>query len=417
MSAGVARIILRGVSNRGHAGMGIVLDNRHILTCAHVLNAAIGRRLDATAQPGTMFEVDFPFYPQPLKLEGTPIIWKPMGEDADSDIALLTLNNDIPPEVGHAYLLERCDLRTGAPLAVFGAPTGEPEGQIALGSYIGRVEKERHQFDGGSFASLFVKRGYSGAAVWDDRRFVVGMTTSRYGGAELSALMTPVEVIRRVIAPVISISIGNNEPERSSLFSLGKGKEKKNTVTGDAISLYARYVADVVQRRMPEATIKTSKYAGQVDDQRFFYIADAAHRLNTLASKMIEDDAFPLSYELFFHEERLHAATNFDIGLIWSSESDAYLFGVYDAQARMERYVDDIRAELPGSVAVDFLRIDSQGDLEIGYNRQIARNNGTALIKDRPMKRGSASAAEDIMNLREYVLPLLFRILLRRYEF
>jgi hypothetical protein len=394
--------------------MGIVLDRRHILTCAHVLNAAAKVPLETQTRPQAAFAVDFPFCPHASTIEGEPVIWNPMGDSEESDIALMKSERDIPPEVGVAQLLERCDLAKGAPLAVFGAPAGVPQGQIALGSYTGRVEKRRHQFDGGSVAHFFVKRGYSGAAVWNDHRFVVGMTTSRYNGPELSALMIPVDVIHEITAPIVDTNVRRRDPERSSVLLLGKGRERKRTVTLDAISIFSRHVARTVEQRLPEARIRQSKHSWKFDGERFFYIADAANEVNTLASAKIEDDGYPLSYELLFHEPRLDAATNFDVGLIWDCESDSYLFGIYGAEARMEHYVDELRAAFPRSFAVDYLRVDAVGSLEIGYHRQIVRNARDALIKDRPLKNGSASAAEDIIGLQEHALPLLLRSLFKR---
>jgi hypothetical protein len=51
--AGIAKVLLgEGVTGRPpakHAGMGIVVGPRHVLTCAHVVNTAAGQAVDSSA--------------------------------------------------------------------------------------------------------------------------------------------------------------------------------------------------------------------------------------------------------------------------------------------------------------------------------------------------------------------------------
>ena len=86
-------------------GMGIVLDSRHILTCAHVVNAALEREFRRQDQPDTDVQIAFPFVQATEALKGKVVKWHAMslsGKPFDksvSDIAVVELKEEVPGSV------------------------------------------------------------------------------------------------------------------------------------------------------------------------------------------------------------------------------------------------------------------------------------------------------------------------------
>ena len=64
-AAGIAKVLIAGgpVNTRqsvSNAGMGIVVDSRHVLTCVQVVNTALGLPEDSTTQPDGKIPIVFP---------------------------------------------------------------------------------------------------------------------------------------------------------------------------------------------------------------------------------------------------------------------------------------------------------------------------------------------------------------------
>jgi hypothetical protein len=125
-----------------HAGMGIVVDQRHVLTGAHVVNAALGHPDEATPQPGEDEKVPilFPLVGDDTSTpeagdpggQGPPagqvVAWRPMGEKPVGDIAVLALDAEVPTAVGiAAFARPGLDL-DDHPLQVFGIRAGSEAG-------------------------------------------------------------------------------------------------------------------------------------------------------------------------------------------------------------------------------------------------------------------------------------------------
>jgi hypothetical protein len=78
-------------------GIGALVGDRHILTCAHVVNAALGRDTKDQAKPDGAVTLDFPFAPRtggPLRAR--VVCWVPPPADgrAGDDIAGLELTDE-----------------------------------------------------------------------------------------------------------------------------------------------------------------------------------------------------------------------------------------------------------------------------------------------------------------------------------
>jgi hypothetical protein len=189
-SAGIARVLLPDGEN--HAGMGVLVGPRHVLTCAHVANTAIGRPPEATMKPTQELAVEFPMSRTREPRYGHVASWSPMGRTPEYDICVIELTEDAPADVGVAVLADIHVLLDGDPLSVYGSAARESNGHHIAAEFKGPCSNSEVQIDGVAAArGLFVKQGYSGAAVWDAKHsVVVGIVRAMYRGADI-AYMVP----------------------------------------------------------------------------------------------------------------------------------------------------------------------------------------------------------------------------------
>jgi hypothetical protein len=184
---GVCTIVPRGQSDFRPVvfGMGILVNACEVVTCAHVIDAALGPEwLEASTPPAV--HVCFPFTEGPVCLEGCvdrkrsfPPGRSKSGEP--SDIAVIQLTEDAPD------LVQRALLRTyvvDASVKAYGFRGKEvdgqwrshPYGEWAEGKVIGPQPGGRVQFDGLRTTGARVEGGFSGSAVYDrEQDAVVGM--------------------------------------------------------------------------------------------------------------------------------------------------------------------------------------------------------------------------------------------------
>jgi hypothetical protein len=100
--AGIAKILKRDGSGR-HGGMAIMIDRRHVVTCAHVVNAALGLPIEAVAKPTEPVPVAFPLWTRRDTINGRLVAWHPIGCGSVEDVAVLELEADAPVEIGTVY--------------------------------------------------------------------------------------------------------------------------------------------------------------------------------------------------------------------------------------------------------------------------------------------------------------------------
>nr|WP_295463865.1 serine protease [Mesorhizobium sp.] len=202
--AGIAMIFASG--GMEHWGMGIVVSPRHVLTCAHVVDAALQRNEHSAEPPlsGAVVEVSFPLTPGSGRYNATVAFWSGP-HPAGIDLALLTLNADAPRAAGRAILADlpmatdsevRLNIygvadnkRTGGHIAAF------LRGNVAI-QQDGGADRLLDQIDAAGAPGAFIEPGYSGAAVYDmHQRAVVGMVIARATGGLRTAYILPTATI------------------------------------------------------------------------------------------------------------------------------------------------------------------------------------------------------------------------------
>lgn len=222
---GIAKVQIAGkpfvdpVTRRliSNAGMGIIVDSRHIITCAHVINEAM-RRLDdnASQQPDAELKVSvvFPFV-DGTELSGNVIVWRATNNKPVGDVAVIELDTDAPENAGVAKFATGRNFDTDS-LNIYGFKAGGDEGNHVQARFMGKTGEGRVQVDGINTSGFFIEGGYSGAAVWDmDCQAVVGMITSRSTDrANRVAYMIPTSALEEVW-PTLLV----NHPPRHPTFT------------------------------------------------------------------------------------------------------------------------------------------------------------------------------------------------------
>lgn len=158
-------------------GMGILLENREVVTCAHVIEQALGQKWQKNpSEPGRV-RICFPLADGEPWVEGVvdtgrwfpPDSNPPRGEP--SDIAFIRLDQDAPASAEHATLKPH---RGNEQAKVYGfRGTKVQEGWLShefgewvKGEIVGSLPGGRAQFDGVSDSGAKVERGYSGGGIY-----------------------------------------------------------------------------------------------------------------------------------------------------------------------------------------------------------------------------------------------------------
>ncbi|MGB8382666.1 MAG: serine protease [Dermatophilaceae bacterium] len=149
-------------------GAGFLVDERHIVTCSHVVERALtlGDPGEAGTQANTV-SIDFPF------LTGAsprvPAHVEDIGRSNVKhwDIGGLVLSGEAPRGASPVRLVT-AESMWGHRFRAFGFPPGRDYGEWAVGKIMDAVEGDWLQIDPVDFRGARVREGYSGTPVWDE---------------------------------------------------------------------------------------------------------------------------------------------------------------------------------------------------------------------------------------------------------
>jgi hypothetical protein len=170
-----AVVRVRGwATGRPTVGLGLLVGREQVVTCAHVVNAALGRGQREQAKPGDDVDVQLEFpllagLEDPVR-KGRVVAWEPPPRSGTGigDVAGLTLKEPAPS----GCLPARFSISApepGAALRVFGYP-GRPSRES--GAWVdvdlkGQVEGRLLQVESRADQTVKAQPGFSGSPVWD----------------------------------------------------------------------------------------------------------------------------------------------------------------------------------------------------------------------------------------------------------
>jgi vWA-MoxR associated protein C-terminal domain/Trypsin-like peptidase domain/vWA-MoxR associated protein middle region (VMAP-M) 1 len=182
--------------NNGVIGAGFLVSDRHLLTCAHVVAAALELPNDTAEMPSELVEFDLPLLNAGRRVSGKVVFWRPVSPgQMGEDLAVLEVDLGVLPVGAQAVRLMVADEPWGHPFQICGFPDGQNNGFWTTGLLRERQGAGWVQMEADRYA---IEHGFSGAPVWDETlEAVVGMVVA----ADLSqneataAFMIPTSII------------------------------------------------------------------------------------------------------------------------------------------------------------------------------------------------------------------------------
>ncbi|MBV9140600.1 MAG: EAL domain-containing protein [Pseudonocardiales bacterium] len=192
-------------------GVGFVVSDRHVLTCAHVVNAALGRDQRAREQPSAdaVLLLRFPLRGDAIR-QAQVIEWLPPPSRgiAGGDIAgLEIIGEPLPVDLMAARLVDWTS--PGGAVDVFGYPVEKdrPAGGWVSCHVRGRVGNGLLQLDSDADAALRTQPGYSGSPVIERvSGAVIGMfSATSYDDRNRDAYVIPSTTLRATWEDVLGL--------------------------------------------------------------------------------------------------------------------------------------------------------------------------------------------------------------------
>ncbi len=176
-------------------GAGFLVLERHILTCAHVINRATGLPPSNQKQAPGEVELDFPLLPSNEITSAAITLWDP-----EHDIALLSLSQAPPPGASPARLLTPSRPLWGHHFRAYGFPQFHDQGIYSEGKILAQLDSNSGWVQIESNSHYRVQPGFSGGPLWDETlQGVVGMVGAAEADESIkAAFFIPTSVLLKV---------------------------------------------------------------------------------------------------------------------------------------------------------------------------------------------------------------------------
>ena len=195
-------------------GAGFLVSKSHLITCAHVVNDAIGLPKGSVAKPTETISLDFPFVAKVGRITAKVVRWRApnfgpkSAENDEEDVAVLLLDLKAGDEAVLHWVRPKPRARVwNHPFRAFGFPASYDEGVYASGKLKDRQANNWIQIEAENSLGYFVAPGFSGTAVEELRRFrggVVGMVVaSDSTPGKGSAFIIPADTLLRICDGII----------------------------------------------------------------------------------------------------------------------------------------------------------------------------------------------------------------------
>jgi len=171
MSEALNRSIVRIFRQKDNqpVGAGVLVGDGKVLTCAHVVNSALGLPQYSPEQPPeeALVRFDFPLVSPGTVLAGRVVVWHPPSEDSGGDIAGLEIVGGVPDSTEILHLVVAENYWDHA-FRVMGFPGSYADGVWADGVLRDRTGRGWIQIEDIHQTGYFVTQGFSGTPVWDE---------------------------------------------------------------------------------------------------------------------------------------------------------------------------------------------------------------------------------------------------------
>jgi hypothetical protein len=189
-------------SNGAVVGAGFLISNQYLLTCAHVVTAALGIPKETVTAPSELIKLDFPLIAAGTMLESEVCFWLPYQSDKITspeqikDIAGLKLQ-EVIPNTAQPICLKTYPNLFDHSFRIYGFPTGHPNGIWTDGVLKDTLANGWVQMQGTQTQGHPVKPGFSGAPIWDAvENGVVGMAVAAETNEDRKvAFLLPTQVL------------------------------------------------------------------------------------------------------------------------------------------------------------------------------------------------------------------------------
>lgn len=176
-------------------GLGFFVSDRQILTCAHVVLAALKLRSYPAVAPQEPIQLDFPFQHGAVA-QASVLVWAPLlrrGGDLGGDVALLELRD--PPPPGYRPVLLRSAAKLfGRSFRAYGFPRGYDQGIFSYGVVRHRLANDWLQVEDTKMTGVPIQPGFSGGPVEElESGSIIGMVAA--SADERVGFVIPTDVI------------------------------------------------------------------------------------------------------------------------------------------------------------------------------------------------------------------------------
>ncbi|NEQ35283.1 MAG: NACHT domain-containing protein [Okeania sp. SIO3I5] len=145
-------------------GAGLLVDSKHIVTCAHVITSVIDKSFDDDSIIGSTLNVIIYSSGEPVTLKAKVVKIQPQDNIDFAGLEILA-KQDIK-STSNEFLNN--NLLSGHQFKVFGFPNYYDNGVWSYGEIRGKHTDDLIQVECNSSSAYFIKKGFSGTPVWDD---------------------------------------------------------------------------------------------------------------------------------------------------------------------------------------------------------------------------------------------------------
>lgn len=175
--ASIARIF----SGRMVKGAGFLVSDNHLMTCAHVIAAALNLPQNTSEIPTDVVEFDLPLIAPNQRVKARVVFWQPVKPGSiGEDIAVLeVLSSETLPIGVKAIQLVIAQEAWGHTFRAYGFPQGNDDGVWVEGVIREKQASQWIQIEGRTAQGYAIEPGFSGTPIWDENlKGVIGMTVA-----------------------------------------------------------------------------------------------------------------------------------------------------------------------------------------------------------------------------------------------